>query len=164
MYIIILSTIALLLQIIAIITNYWSVYSFGSIVRYFGIWKLCSNIKGDKCTDPFDNSLLSIPDKPLLKCTLLSVLSATLVFLGSIGRTILAKNVRTSLLLLGGVGCCITVFIWNKNMRDIELTDGINQHKLKFNLGYSSYFLLLGGIVSIIAGISLAYREQAYVD
>ena len=157
----VLLLIALVLQVVAISTDYWSVKDgpktgSAKIIDHVGLWKMCGTISNSAASGSVCEHLPPKDEKYFPKNSLYAVrifsLLGTLLMLYSMGSLAYGEKYdRKQLIsLLSGVGCVLlSVVIYSAEMFKIKDND---TSVTKFKPGYSFYL----SIVSLLMGGSAA--------
>ena len=150
--------IVLILGIIAVSTNYWSVKNlqFQSIdlQSNIGLWKACEHSPDNiSCFNTTDKSQ-NFDFKHLQTIKILSISSLVLIVLALYLLYSMPKQKEYYIicLVLAGILSIISVILWNNEPQ-------LKQYK--FNNAYSFYLELSSGIIAILLGLATQFNVIA---
>lgn len=175
----ILSSVALVFQVIAVTTGRWSVLNLknddselsGDLDSELtlGLWSVCGNVWGkvddmsgnvSGCLDLPVDRWSDFPVRSLNVVRVFSILGAIFVLTGLLYSQKCRKWAGASL-LFGGLCSLVATSVWYNNFLELQLNvDEENNILLKMDLGYSYFFNLLGSLVALGAGVSLLGKDK----
>lgn len=146
-----LALVALLLQLLAVSTNHWSVRSQQapaggiSLDIYMGLWKICTDA-GDDRADMIGCKYLppddpQFPAKSLHTVRMLSLIALLLTLCGVVSK-------RRLCLVAGGICSLLACLVWYNNLMQIRVMGPL---EMKFDIGYSLLLNFIGGVMALMA-------------
>jgi len=140
----ILAVVVLILQIVAVVMNSWSVKSMGNGKKAeWGLWKVCNknmNKPGeDSCANlpPHD---ASFPKNSLYLVRVLAILGPILVAIGL--YFMYYKTKKDILFAIGGLSSLIASVVWYNELRNMGNIDG--------NMGVAFVLNSVAGILALV--------------
>lgn len=164
----VLCLVALLLQSLAVGSDYWSVKnqklgnSQGgdvSIGIHFGLWRMCadggnSNEDINACKHiPMDGDS-SFPKNSLYAVRVFGLLSVALLLIALIQSYYNSGSNKAQMLCLVGAGVCslISMAIWAAEFNKIKV---FGPDPTQFNMGVSFYINIIAGLVALVGAYQL---------
>lgn len=149
----------LILSIIAVSTNYWSINTItlnndpdsiisNSIKSDYGLWNICQSQGNNRktCINTMDlssNNLKNLKTVRMLSISSLILIALSLYLLYSMPNQ---KEYFILCIVLAGILSIISVILWNNDPAFKNIIGGIKH-------GYSWYLELISGLITILLGI-----------
>jgi len=152
-YLNLLVIVALILQVVAIATNDWSVYSGASKMNW-GLWKSCAGNTHCLHLPPEGNKMF--PKNSLEAARAFAILGSLsmAISLYYMNMYPTKKLMLSHLLLAGGICSVVAAIIWSA---ELLKWPGSTGKDVKASPGYSFYLNLSGGVLAVVAAVANHY-------
>ncbi len=152
-----LGILALALQITAISTESWSEKSADGQEAHFGLWKACDD-KDCSHLPPSEKDDSKFPKNSLYAVRAFAIMGVIFMFIGLSCMMYMKNNKRCQLMcfIASGISSLIAMAIWAGELKKIYANTG-DVTKVDFDLGYSFYLNLVGGLIALATAFYYYY-------